>query len=760
MHVFNWIASCLLRVAGSKFGDKKTFFMMFMDNSPLYVYLQVTNTNYNEGVLQTSGDEEKESAQLPATSISMLTSSLETTNPITSSTTALNKLATPSSEDKQTTCSDPCPSDSSTDLETDLTSSSNQRKSTDSTDRKTSVDLPDGTAIYSSPKPATSLENSSLLERREFGPEEKVNDCLAAISKNSHADQDKIENAESCTEKQVLSSVFGFVGEEKTCAHESHQRLNNKPCIDRLKPDSITIEKTDGEHIEKPTKLDSPIEHLSRLDCTDGNTELKTLAAANALPKNVLFNSRARLSFDSLESESLMNSLDLDAYEEDSLEDEGVTVLNPLDDVRMSGKSDGPPHISDEFECLSAGGDSQRSLSGSATLEGFETLSSDLIIDLLEQLQTWPEMCTSPRNASISPTECSVPHGIEATEESTQYDSELIVENSESPPPPSNQLWKTVILEESEPDSLEISRRSSLGKDCTSVTVSRTSTRVSSEKLGPISSAVFQWLDSAPIQVQLKLNADLKSLSESEAEIDQTELDDTATVSKNESVDPRTAPSSEDVPTPADGPQRRVDANELNCKIIAKEMIASDPQQLGDVDENFPASASNVCDPTKYSIYYHLGVSLDDEEEIEPVAHMTETIQASYNPNGLSSTEDCATSWCFEAEPSASDATQASIICSYPSIHDEAAAHNDVPLLVHSKSLSLEPIAAADDPVPGTRSQRFHSSSDPTDLSTTSGPKHPSWRRTLGVLRAVQLLKKSPDKRKRLKSVQSCCAVQ
>ena len=187
------------------------------------------------------------------------------------------------------------------------------------------------------------------------------------------------------------------------------------------------------------------------------------------------------------------------------------------------------------------------------------------------------------------------------------------------------QLWRTVILEESEPESKELSIHSSMDgiNDDSGIAVCNNSSPLSAclpAEQGPISKAVSQWLESAPIQQQLI--ASTSSLLEDEQ--DEANNDDDLSedgdenkkVPKNGLFDPCTAPSSEQSFT--DGPQLRVDSVE--------------PATGGDLlqeaeEEPLDRPLGPDCSPAKFSKYYQLGVTLEEDGEGEQLIKPEDAIQ-------------------------------------------------------------------------------------------------------------------------------------
>lgn len=177
------------------------------------------------------------------------------------------------------------------------------------------------------------------------------------------------------------------------------------------------------------------------------------------------------------------------------------------------------------------------------------------------------------------------------------------------------QLWRTVILEESEPNSLEDSHlSSSLERTLDSGIV------ILKDGPGPITQAVSQWLGSAPIQQQLIASTDVLRAEEEEDEEDQEDDDEVeqeepikCPAPKNGQANPCAAPSSESSDT--DGTQPRVGA------ALSE---ASAGRDLGSPEEEeLPLSEPVDCDPAKFSVYYQLGVTVEEEEDGEEVQKET-----------------------------------------------------------------------------------------------------------------------------------------
>ena len=187
------------------------------------------------------------------------------------------------------------------------------------------------------------------------------------------------------------------------------------------------------------------------------------------------------------------------------------------------------------------------------------------------------------------------------------------------------QLWRTVILEESEPESKELSIHSSMDgiNDDSGIAVCNNSSPLSAclpAEQGPISKAVSQWLESAPIQQQLIAStSSLLEDEQDEANNDDglsEEEDENEKVPKNGLFDPCTAPSSEQSFT--DGPQLRVDSVEP----------ATGGDLLQEADEEpLDRSLGPDCSPAKFSKYYQLGVTLEEDGEDEQLIKPEDAIQ-------------------------------------------------------------------------------------------------------------------------------------
>lgn len=171
-------------------------------------------------------------------------------------------------------------------------------------------------------------------------------------------------------------------------------------------------------------------------------------------------------------------------------------------------------------------------------------------------------------------------------------------------------LWRTVIMEESEPScSGDASGPSSLDRTVDSGIVK--------DGPGPITQAVTQWLESAPLEQQLIAG----TLGEEDDQDDDDDDDDQGftvddleeeeaekirTAPKNELTNPCTAPSSEHQVT--DGPQRRVGS-------ASSPVAAGRDGPATNEDEDEPLSQPYDCDPAKFSVYYQLGVTVDEDDD-------------------------------------------------------------------------------------------------------------------------------------------------
>ena len=269
-------------------------------------------------------------------------------------------------------------------------------------------------------------------------------------------------------------------------------------------------------------------------------------------------------------------------------------------------------------------------------------------------------------------------------------------------PFPPAQLWKTVILEESEPESsssVSGSRLSSLrlssSSNSSGVALSEIHDQTSIVETilnqdpivstGPITQAVRQWLVSAPIEIQLLST----TVVADDEEDDQDDGEDEEDLPKNEQLNPCTAPSSE----LCDGPQLRVGCDPCSTPPAAQQEPKSPPPEI---------FLPITYDPAKYSMYYNISaVSLDDEEEDEDEEHDDERDPATIKGGA-----------CIESK-----------------------------LMLIDSSILL----AAD--VPGSSKKK----------KNKRPPERASWRRSFQAARAMQLLKKTPNKNK---SGQSYCAIQ
>ena len=174
------------------------------------------------------------------------------------------------------------------------------------------------------------------------------------------------------------------------------------------------------------------------------------------------------------------------------------------------------------------------------------------------------------------------------------------------------QLWRTVILEESEPNSKEMSPLLCSDSGIVAGTPSPPASSVAAgaDHVGPITKAVSRWLESAPIQQQLiaSTTADDDEEEEDNSSDDdgdiynvEDDIEQLVTVPKNVQETLRIAPSSDDT----DGPLRRVDS-----------VSSATGRDLPLEDEEPPVQPlTQHCDPAKYSVYYQLGVSVDQDDE-------------------------------------------------------------------------------------------------------------------------------------------------
>lgn len=173
-------------------------------------------------------------------------------------------------------------------------------------------------------------------------------------------------------------------------------------------------------------------------------------------------------------------------------------------------------------------------------------------------------------------------------------------------------LWKTVILEESEPMESTLDASSYLPDTSSSSFSSPADDSgivVKEEGPGPIVLAVSQWLESAPIHQQLIVDPFGKEEEDEDDEEEEDEED--VTVPKNGLPNPCTAPSSELVVT--DGPQRRV-GHVTSTPAADRDCNVNNNDEKEEVEEEEPLGQPLNCDPAKFSVYYQLGVTLDEDD--------------------------------------------------------------------------------------------------------------------------------------------------
>ena len=230
----------------------------------------------------------------------------------------------------------------------------------------------------------------------------------------------------------------------------------------------------------------------------------------------------------------------------------------------------------------------------------------------------------------------------------------MVLCGSDDPPPgdppvmQQPQLWRTVILEESEPNSKEMSpllcsdsgigagtpSPTPIANECPSeddATAAAPTTSTKAET-GPITKAVSLWLESAPIQQQLIASSSSVAFVEDADDMDEDDDDlyfhhqeveeeeeeeavkkaavtSTTTVPKNGVATLRTAPFSDDRVT-TDGPAMR--------RVGSDSALAMDSTDLsGELLQDEPAASellTQTCDPAKFSVYYQLGVSVDHDD--------------------------------------------------------------------------------------------------------------------------------------------------
>ena len=191
------------------------------------------------------------------------------------------------------------------------------------------------------------------------------------------------------------------------------------------------------------------------------------------------------------------------------------------------------------------------------------------------------------------------------------------------------QLWKTVIVEESEsemspntsspPEFIEASSVFACDSVPPSVTPPTSpAPPASSTCSGPITQAVTHWLDSAPLDVQLVSNTteamtalQLGAKSDSDSDSDsypeegeEQQIPAAIPASKNELANPCTAPSSDAIVT--DGPQQRVATADLNVQ----DPLHPLNQPLDQPFDQPPPP------PLPSTVYHHRpGISLDDPDD-------------------------------------------------------------------------------------------------------------------------------------------------
>ena len=285
------------------------------------------------------------------------------------------------------------------------------------------------------------------------------------------------------------------------------------------------------------------------------------------------------------------------------------------------------------------------------------------------------------------------------------------------------QLWRTVILEESEPNSKEMSPLLCSDSGIVAGTPSPpvpsvvdSATGADADAIGPITKAVSRWLESAPIQQQLIASSTVLLNDETDDE-DGGDYDDDyqedevmeemVSVPKNGVATLRTAPSSDETVT--DGPLRRVDPSE--------EAIVQDLPPCSTEEEPPVQPLSQHCDPAKFSVYYQLGVSVDVDGDGQ--------VKGEVEEGGDSVLEDSATAALIQS-----------------TLDDSI---EQCPLTTDSTSLPAQAV----------------------DMKKRR--KRNAWRRVLLLHRAVHKSRSGDDanaptadnlKTRRLKSGPSCCALQ
>lgn len=199
------------------------------------------------------------------------------------------------------------------------------------------------------------------------------------------------------------------------------------------------------------------------------------------------------------------------------------------------------------------------------------------------------------------------------------------------------QLWRTVILEESEPNSKETSpllcSDSGIGAGTPSQSPTPNAVETPNEEEapavgGPITKAVSRWLESAPIEQQLIASSNSVMFMDNEGdsedddiyyhhqeveEEEEVEALNKVTVPKNGVATLRTAPSS-------DGPaMRRVGSDSAVASDASDDLLQEAGAQL----------LTRTCDPAKFSVYYQLGVSVDqDDSGADSVVQHSDSIKS------------------------------------------------------------------------------------------------------------------------------------
>ncbi|XP_057381071.1 uncharacterized protein LOC130703653 [Daphnia carinata] len=190
------------------------------------------------------------------------------------------------------------------------------------------------------------------------------------------------------------------------------------------------------------------------------------------------------------------------------------------------------------------------------------------------------------------------------------------------------QLWRTVILEESEPNSKEMSpllcSDSGIGAGTPSQSPTPNAAESPNEEEpppGPITKAVSRWLESAPIEQQLigssksiifldndEEDSDDEDMYFHHQEVEEEESNN-VTAPKNGLATLRTAPSSDGTAL------RRVGSDSALTSDSSDDLL----QENGALIE--------TCDPAKFSVYYQLGVSVDQDVVVgDPLAIKSTTL--------------------------------------------------------------------------------------------------------------------------------------